>query len=138
MVNEDHSMIPVELSTPNPWKTPHEVSEEMLGKMIEEILAKVPDMNEAIFNFRGPSTDSTLAWMKDPPRQISRGGQSVIYGASSSSVRAAIEKYGPIPEAQSVAKIGRTMCINPGSEYGDGFLRGFCSILWMAKSGGIR
>jgi Icc-related predicted phosphoesterase len=107
----------------------------MLGKMIEEMLAKVPDMNEAIFNFRGPSKDSTLAWMKDAPRQISRGGQSVTYGASNSSVRAAIEKYGPIHEAQSVAKIGRTTCMNSGSDYGEGGCAAVWSILWMAKSG---
>jgi Icc-related predicted phosphoesterase len=138
MLNEDHSMIPVGLSTPIPWKTPHEVSEEMLGKMIEEMLAKVPDMNEAIFNFRGPSKDSTLAWMKDAPRQISRGGQSVMYGASSSSVRAAIEKYGHIHEAQSVAKIGRTTCMNPAVNTRRGVYAAVWSILWMAKSGGIR
>jgi Icc-related predicted phosphoesterase len=47
------------------------------------------------------------------------------------SVRKAIEKYQPmlglhghIHESQAVAKIGRTTCVNPGSEYGEGILRG--------------
>ena len=137
MVDEDHSMISVGLSTPTPWKTPREVSEEELGKMIEEMVAKVPDMNKAIFNFHDPPKDSTLDtcpmldWTKDPPQQISQGGQPIMYGAGSSSVRAAIEKYKPmlglhghIHESQSVARIGRTTCINPGSEYGEGILRG--------------
>jgi uncharacterized protein len=137
MIDEDHSMISVGLSTPTPWKTPREVSEEELGKMIEEMVAKVPDMNKAIFNFHDPPKDSTLDtcpmldWTKDPPQQISQGGQPVMYGAGSSSVRAAIEKYKPmlglhghIHESQSVAKIGRTTCINPGSEYAEGVLRG--------------
>jgi len=46
-------------------------------------------------------------------------------------VREAIEKnqpmlglHGHIHESMAVAKIGRTTCINPGSEYGEGVLRG--------------
>jgi uncharacterized protein len=136
-VDDDHTMISVGLSTPTPWKTPREVSEEELGKMIEEMTQKVPDMKKAIFNFHDPPKDSTLDtcpmldWTKDPPEQIQEGGQPVLYGAGSSSVRVAIEKYQPmlglhghIHESQSVAKLGRTTCINPGSEYGEGILRG--------------
>ncbi len=137
MVDDDHSMISVGLSTPTPWNTPREVSEEELGKMIEEMAAKVPDMHKAIFNFHDPPKDSTLDtcpmldWTKDPPQQIQQGGQPVMYGAGSQSVRDAIEKYKPmlglhghIHESQSVAKLGRTTCINPGSEYAEGVLRG--------------
>lgn len=136
-LDDDHTMISVGLSTPTPWKTPREVSEEELGKIIEEMTQKVPDMKKAIFNFHDPPKDSTLDtcpmldWTKDPPEQIQQGGQPVLYGAGSSSVRAAIEKYQPmlglhghIHESQSVAKLGRTTCINPGSEYGEGILRG--------------
>jgi Icc-related predicted phosphoesterase len=136
-VDEDHTMISVGLSTPTPWKTPREVSEEELGKMIEKMAAKVPDMNKAIFNFHDPPKDSTLDtcpmldWTKDPPEQIVQAGQPVLYGAGSQSVRDAIEKYKPmlglhghIHESQSVAKLGRTTCVNPGSEYGEGVLRG--------------
>ena len=32
--------------------------------------------------------------------------------------------HGHIHESQGVATIGRTICINPGSEYGEGILRG--------------
>jgi uncharacterized protein len=136
-VDDEHTMISVGLSTPTPWKTPREVSEEELGRMIEEMAVKVPDMKKAIFNFHDPPKDSTLDtcpmldWTKDPPQQIQQAGQPVMYGAGSSSVRTAIENYQPmlglhghIHESQSVAKIGRTTCINPGSEYAEGVLRG--------------
>jgi Icc-related predicted phosphoesterase len=136
-VDDDHTMISVGISTPTPWKTPRETTEEELGKMIEEMAAKVPDMNKAVFNFHDPPKDSTLDtcpmldWDKDPPEQIIRGGQPVMHGAGSSAVREAIEKYKPmlglhghIHESQSVARIGRTTCINPGSEYAEGILRG--------------
>ena len=137
MVDDDHSMISVGLSTPTPWKTPREVSEQELGQMIEKMAMKVPDMDRAIFNFHDPPKDSTLDtcpmldWTKDPPEQIIQAGQPVLYGAGSSSVRKAIEQYKPmlslhghIHESTSVAKIGHTTCINPGSEYGEGILRG--------------
>jgi Icc-related predicted phosphoesterase len=136
-VGDDHSMISVGFSTPTPWKTPREVSDEELGRMIDEMAVKVPDMNKAIFNFHDPPKDSTLDtcpmldWSKDPPQQISQGGQPVMFGAGSASVRNAIEKYKPmlglhghIHESQSVARLGRTTCINPGSEYAEGVLRG--------------
>jgi Icc-related predicted phosphoesterase len=136
-VDEDHTMISVGISTPTPWKTPREVSEEELGAMIEKMAALVPDMNKAIFNFHDPPKDSTLDtcpmldWSKDPAEPIVKAGQVVMHGAGSKSVRQALEKYQPmlglhghIHESMSVAKIGRTTIINPGSEYGEGMLRG--------------
>jgi hypothetical protein len=32
--------------------------------------------------------------------------------------------HGHIHESRGFVKIGRTLCINPGSEYGEGILRG--------------
>ena len=136
-IDDDHSMISVGFSTPTPWKTPREITDEELGIIIEDMAAKVPDMKKAIFNFHDPPVDSSLDtcpkldWTKDPPEQIVEGGQVVLFGAGSVSVRNAIERHQPmlglhghIHESQAVAKLGRTTCINPGSEYGEGILRG--------------
>lgn len=136
-IDDDHTMISMGYSTLTPWKTPREVTDERLGEMIEKMIDKVPDLSRAIFNFHDPPVDSSLDtcpmldWDKDPPEPIIQSGQMIMKGAGSHSVRAAIEKYKPmlglhghIHESQSVAKIGRTTCINPGSEYGEGILRG--------------
>ena len=136
-VDDDHTMLSVGYSTPTPWNTPREIPDEQLGEMIEKMVGKVTDLSHTIFNFHDPPVDSTLDtcpmldWSKDPPEPIIQGGQTVLHGAGSKSVRKAIEKYQPmlslhghIHESQSVAKIGRTTCINPGSEYGEGILRG--------------
>jgi Icc-related predicted phosphoesterase len=136
-IDDSHTMVSVGLSTPTPWNTPREVSEEKLAAYIEEAVSEVPDLNKAIFNFHDPPKDSTLDtcplldWSTDPPAPIFRAGQMVMAGAGSKSVRSAIEKYQPmlglhghIHEAQGVVKIGRTTCVNPGSEYGEGILRG--------------
>jgi hypothetical protein len=54
-----------------------------------------------------------------------------MHGAGSQSVRKAIETHQPvlglhghIHESAAAARIGRTLCVNPGSEYGEGRLRG--------------
>ena len=136
-VDEDHTMVSVGYSTPTPWNTPREISDENLGQFIEKMVANVPDMSKTIFNFHDPPSESTLDtcpmldWNTDPPTPIVKAGQIVMHAAGSKSVRKAIETHQPmlglhghIHESQGVAKIGRTTCINPGSEYGEGILRG--------------
>jgi Icc-related predicted phosphoesterase len=94
-------------------------------------------MDHCIFNFHDPPNDSTLDtcpkldWTTDPPSPIIESGQMVMFGAGSTAVRKAIETHQPmlgvhghIHESQGMVRIGRTMCVNPGSEYGEGILRG--------------
>jgi len=136
-VDEDHAMISVGFSTPTPWKTPREISEEQLAEMIAGMVSQVTELQCCIFNFHDPPRDSTLDtcpmldWSTSPPQPIVKAGQVVMHGAGSASVRKAIETHQPmlglhghIHESQAVARIGRTTCINPGSEYGEGVLRG--------------
>ena len=136
-IDENHTMISLGYSTPTPWKTPREVTDAELGSMIEDMVKNVTDLHSCIFNFHDPPVDSTLDtcptldWNTDPPQPITQAGQMVMHGAGSKSVRMAIETYQPmlglhghIHESQGMAKIGRTTCVNPGSEYGEGMLRG--------------
>lgn len=136
-IDDDHTLLSLGFSTPTPWHTPREVSDDELGVMIEKMIAQVSDPRRCIFNFHDPPVDSTLDtcpqldWSTDPPSQIARGGRVVFFGAGSRSVRRAIETYQPllglhghIHESPGVIKIGQTVCINPGSEYGEGILRG--------------
>jgi uncharacterized protein len=136
-IDEDHTMVSLAYTNPTPWHTPRETSEEELWKMIEGVAATAPDRERLIFNFHAPPKDSTLDicptldWSTDPPTPIMVAGQTVPHGAGSTSVRRAIETFQPmlglhghIHESQAAAKIGRTTCVNPGSEYGEGVLRG--------------
>jgi Icc-related predicted phosphoesterase len=132
-----HTMLSLGASTPTPWNTPREVTDEELGAMIDDLIGQVEDLSRCIFNFHDPPVDSTLDtcpmldWTTDPPSQIVKAGQVVLYGAGSKSVRKAIETHQPllglhghIHESPGVMRIGRTMCANPGSEYAEGILRG--------------
>jgi Icc-related predicted phosphoesterase len=136
-VDDDHTMASMGFSSPTPWKTPREIPDEQLGAMIEEMVAQVADASHCIFNLHDPPFDSTLDtcpeldWSTDPPTPIVKAGQIVMHGAGSKSVRRAIEVHQPmlglhghIHESPGAAKIGQTLCLNPGSEYGEGMLRG--------------
>jgi Icc-related predicted phosphoesterase len=136
-IDGEHTMASVGFSNPTPWHTPREITDEKLGEIIEGMCVQVKDYDHCIFNFHVPPLDSTLDscpkldWNTDPPTPIVSGGQIVFAGAGSQAVRKAIEKYQPmlglhghIHEAQGIIKIGKTTCINPGSEYGEGILRG--------------
>jgi uncharacterized protein len=136
-LDDDHTMISVGNSTPTPWKTPREMPDEELGRIIDGMVAKVSNLHNCVFNFHDPPFDSTLDtcpeldWTTDPPTPIVKAGQLVMHGAGSKSVRKAIETHQPmlglhghIHESSGAINIGRTLCINPGSEYGEGILRG--------------
>jgi Icc-related predicted phosphoesterase len=136
-LDDEHVMVSMPYVNPTPWHTPREASEPELAQRIEAAAGGLADFGKAIFNFHAPPRDSTLDtcpqldWTTDPPSQIVSSGQPVLYGAGSESVRTAIERYQPmlglhghIHESQAAAKLGRTLCLNPGSEYGEGILRG--------------
>ncbi len=134
---EGHWMISLGYSNPTPWKTPREISEEELAQHIETAFSGITDCSKLIFNMHVPPVDSTLDTCPqldtstDPPTVITSGGEPVMFGAGSRSVRKAIERYQPllslhghIHESRGDIKIGRTTAVNPGSEYGEGILRG--------------
>jgi Icc-related predicted phosphoesterase len=136
-LDDEHVLVTVGYSTPTPWNTPRERSDEEIGEVIEKLMAEVPDPSRAVCNFHCPPLDSGLdtcmkldasVW---PPAPVVQGGQPVYYGAGSASVRRALERYQPtvglhghIHESRGVTRYGRTPAFNPGSEYGEGVLRG--------------
>jgi Icc-related predicted phosphoesterase len=136
-LDDKHIMVSMPYVNPTPWQTPREAPEPELAVKIDAVAEALSDYRHAIFNFHAPPKDSTLDtcpmldWTTDPPSQVVAGGQPVLYGAGSASVRSSIERYQPmlglhghIHESQAAARIGPTLCINPGSEYGEGVLRG--------------
>jgi Icc-related predicted phosphoesterase len=136
-IDDEHVMISMPYVNPTPWRTPREADEPELAEKIARLADGFGDHTKVIFNFHAPPVDSTLDTCPmldastDPPSQIVRGGQPVLYGAGSTSIRASIERYQPmlglhghIHESQAAARLGRTVCVNPGSEYGEGILRG--------------
>ncbi len=136
-LDKDHEMVSLGWSNPTPWKTPRECTEEELAAKMEKLVTGVEDMSSCIFNIHPPPFDSTLDIAAkldasfDPPKPVTSGGQQIWIPVGSTAVREYIEKTQPllmlcghIHETKNAAKIQRTTCINPGSEYGSGILRG--------------
>jgi len=137
MLDSRHEMISAGFANITPWKCPRDLTEDEIARRLEKKIATLNDVGNAVFNFHCPPVDSgldTCVKLDDsvfPPKPMMDGGGLVFFGAGSTSVRAAIEKYQPVAglhghihESKNVAKIGRTVCLNPGSEYGEGILRG--------------
>lgn len=131
---EGWSMISCGWSNPTPWDSPREMPEDDLLARIEGEVARLPKMERAIFNFHVPPKDSQLdnaALLNPDLSPVMAGGAPVVAGVGSVAVRTAIERHQPplalhghIHESRGATKIGRTLCLNPGSEYSDGILRG--------------
>jgi len=140
---EGHEMISCEYVTPTPWDTPREKSEKDLEKLLEEKVAMLKNPRTAIFNFHCPpiDTDIDLAPKLSKNLKIEAGAEGVkMVHVGSHAVRKVIEKHQPmlglhghIHESSGFSTIGETLCLNPGSEYGEGLLRGY--IIEIEKEG---
>ncbi len=128
------SMISTGYSNPTPWNCPRDVREDELTSRIEGMVSQVGDPSRCIFNFHCPPYNSELDLAPQIDQQFNvviKHGQMQMAPVGSQAVRAAIETnspilglHGHIHESRGVFKIGRTTCINPGSEYSEGILRG--------------
>jgi Icc-related predicted phosphoesterase len=120
--------------TPTPWNTEREYPEDELGKRLAKMMDAVPKGRKVVVNFHNPPYSSGLdfaAELDDTLLPVLRGGRPSIIPVGSKAVREAIKKYQPvvglhghIHESRGAQKIGRTMCINPGSDYSTDLLRG--------------
>jgi Icc-related predicted phosphoesterase len=132
-----YEMVSLGWSNATPWKTPRETDEETLEAMLGATLEPLADCERAIFNIHVPPKDSSLDTCavldatKWPPEPVFVGGEPQMFGAGSTAVDSVIRArqpllglHGHIHESPGVIKIGRTTCVNPGSDYSEGTLRG--------------
>ncbi len=134
----EHTMITVGLSTPTPWDTPREASEDEIARAIDAAADVVPDVGRCVFNLHCPPKDTPIDTCLELevvpgelPRPIRQGGRFLTTGGGSIAVREAIDRYQPlvglhghIHESGGRFRIGRTQTFNPGSEYVQGVLQG--------------
>jgi uncharacterized protein len=129
-----HEMITLGYTNHTPWHSPREVDEDVLASKIDEMASGVKNMRNAIFNLHVPPIDTPIDQapkVSADLKPVVSAGHVVMTSAGSVAVRNAIQKYQPliglhghIHESKGMVRIGRTICFNPGSEYGEGILRG--------------
>jgi Icc-related predicted phosphoesterase len=147
-LDEYSEMLSLGWSNPTPWNTPRECSEEELARRIDALMAQVKRPESLVMNIHVPPYGSGLddAPELDTALKVQSSlGQTRFKPVGSTAVRAAIERYQPllglhghIHEAHASCKIGRTLCINPGSDYGEGVLHGALASLHKGKLRGYQ
>jgi Icc-related predicted phosphoesterase len=129
-IDAHHEMISLGWTNPSPWKSYKECSEDELFKKIDSLASQLKDPKSSVFNLHAPPYGTGL---DDAPeidetlKQSSRFARAV----GSTAVKDSIDKYSPllglhghVHEAKGFTKIGRTLCVNPGSTYERGTLLG--------------
>ncbi len=126
-----------------PWHSPREESEEQLEVRLDQLARQVKNQAKAIYNIhvptyntgidRAPKLDSNLK-----PIIIPGGVQQVPVGSTAASnvikrYQPMLALHGHVHESKGNTRLGRTLCINPGSEYGEGVLRG--ALVEIGKKG---
>lgn len=134
MIDDEHEMLSEGHANITPFGCPRDISEETLRERIDDLAAQVQNMETCIFNLHCPPYDTPID--KAPELDEDLRPQIGMHGVEMESVgsvavREAIEKHQPllglhghIHESKGTAKLGRTLCINPQSEYSEGILRG--------------
>jgi len=120
-------------SNMTPWACPRDVEEETIAQKLLNLVRKLDNPKKSIWIFHDPPYNSLLdncPALEDDLRIATEGGQVLMQSVGSTSIRQAIEEYQPmltihghIHESPGCRKIGKTLCINPGSEYAEGILR---------------
>jgi uncharacterized protein len=129
-----HEMISWGYANTTPWHTYREMTDDELRAVYERLAKELSDADNAIFNFHPPPYDTGLdeAPMLDETLKIqTAAGQAKMTAVGSQAVREIMERaqpliglHGHIHESAGFKKIGRTVAINPGSDYGSGMLNG--------------
>lgn len=130
----DHEMVSCGFSNPTPWNSPRELSESELYDRIGALVRQLESPETAIFNLHVPPHGSgldTAMELDEQLRPVLTAGQPHQIPVGSSAVRQLIEEYQPmlalhghIHESRGITRIGRTVAINPGSDYAGGRIDG--------------
>ncbi len=117
-----------------PWNTPRELSEDDLEELMEGLFATLERPESAIASLHVPPFGSGLdnaPRLTDDLRIHKAGGEPEMVPVGSSAVRTVLERHQPllglhghIHESHGKIALGPTVCVNPGSEYTEGVLRG--------------
>jgi Icc-related predicted phosphoesterase len=129
-----YTMISLGYSNRTPFDSPRELDEDELFRRVEHMAGKVEDLSRCVFNLHVPpyASDLDTAPALDENLQVVlAAGQPKMAPCGSTAVREAIERFQPlvslhghVHESRGATRIGRTLAINPGSDYHTGRISG--------------
>lgn len=131
-------------SNKTPWDTEREYTEEEYETRLGELVPQVRDMSRCIFNVHVPPYGTVLD--KCPKldgnlQVVFEMGNPAQMHAGSTALLEVIKReqpllglHGHIHEGRGNIKIGKSVCVNPGSVYPEGILQG---VLIKIKGGDV-
>ncbi len=132
-LDERHELVSMGDTSMTPWECPRDYPEEHMVGAVRDLVAQIRNPAGAIFNFHCPpfntKIDQAPALTADL-KIVHQAGQVMMTSAGSPAIRRAVEEvqpllslHGHIHEARGVQKVGRTVALNPGSEYAEGVMK---------------
>jgi Icc-related predicted phosphoesterase len=131
-LDQHHEMISSGWSNVTPWHTYREEDDDKLRVRYDAMIAQLKDPRNSVFNLHVPPYGSTLDDVPELTEDLTPklGGRSLV-PVGSHAVRDVIKEYQPllglhghIHEGKGAIRVGKTLCINPGSMYEQGRLLG--------------
>jgi uncharacterized protein len=127
-----HELVSCGWTNISPWHTTRELPEEALEPKLEALASRLSRPERAIVNFHCPPEGTKLDFaplLTKDFKYVGKGGALQVQHVGSTAVRRVIERHQPllslhghIHESRAEDFVGRTLCLNPGSEYGEGIL----------------
>jgi uncharacterized protein len=131
---DGYEMLSLGYSNLTPFHSPRELTEDELYRRVARLAEQLCQPARAIFNLHVPPYDSgldTAAELDEDLSVVTIGAEPKLIPVGSTAVRELIEHYQPllalhghIHESPGATRIGRTLCINPGSAYHTGRIAG--------------
>jgi Icc-related predicted phosphoesterase len=132
-IDDDHELVGLSNANMTPWRCTRDLEEDALEVQLEQVAALLERPATAVMALHVPPYDSGIdicPELDDNLKIVARGGQVMMKPVGSPAVRRLIERvqpmltlHGHIHEAPGHTRIGRTLCINAGSEYAEGIMK---------------
>jgi Icc-related predicted phosphoesterase len=132
-LDEHHELVSLGDTSMTPWECPRDYPESHMVPTVKGLFEQVRNPAGAIVNMhcppRGTSIDQAPSLNENLEIEF-EGGQVVMTSAGSAAIREGLETlqplvslHGHIHEARGTQRIGRTLCLNPGSESSEGVMK---------------
>ena len=132
-IDEHHELVSMGDTSMTPWECPRDYPEEHMVVAVRDLVEKIKRPSSAIFNFHCPPFNTKIDQAPSLKENLEiefEAGQVIMTSAGSPAIRRAVEEvqpllslHGHIHEARGVQKLGRTVALNPGSEYAEGIMK---------------
>jgi len=132
---QDFKILNYSIVPTTPWRTPREKDDKLIREEIKSLIKRTDFNNNLIFNIHTPPFNTLIdyaPYVDDQLKLVIKGGSVERIHVGSEAVYEIIAEYQPIlslhghiHESSGELYIGKTLCVNPGSEYGQGILRGY-------------